>query len=284
MNKQQPTVDRSSFLLYFSIGFILICLLPTFWRIFGYGFSVGECLRTAIMDIGVCSIFLFVFVTNPLRYFWGWAGLLVAVMVAYFIENPPQSPLEWGATFVAFGLIGRFFPLLHTLNAYVILGLFIGYIAAIRIMSLQIDYADAKEVLDQRLPQFTAAEGIHLMCNFGHRYALARERARWFVYSEDGGRARRLSELTELAKKVNVRLEEQGLNFIKFNSGTLVAVFPNNLEALSSLELKLYGKLDGYLPDGSTRPVDIQPFTLMMKKDSKEGYWLMDSVPADIVF
>lgn len=270
-------LDKSDWsVIFFTLTVVLCALVPTLMRLFVYGFYFSECWLTLLMDLGVCAVLAFVFITNPFRYFLIWSGLFVALLVAYLMENMPQDFWEWFGTAVVFWFLWRMFPLLHWVAGYYLIGLFIGYVYGIRIYGLQLDKDIALRELENKSPSKAVSEGLDKMFGFGSRYSLARERARWYVYMEDGELLRRLRELTALAKEFNKQLAEQGLHYVKVSEVPVKMQFSG-----SDMEVRLTGECQAYTGDGSEVTVLVEASPALTRQNAQE-HWLLYQIPNQV--
>jgi hypothetical protein len=284
-SEQKQQSDKSSYIWLMSV--IFLALIPTFWKILAHDYTLMECFRTTFMDLAFSSLLVFLLLSNPLEKIWIYGSLFVWFSISFFVAYPPANMVEILADTLVLGLMGYYiFPNLYKLSAYVIVGLFIAYIFVIRIYAMELDYDAAQVILKEKKPAKVAAEAVHLMCNFGKRYALASERTHWFVRKDDGKYSARLNDLKQLAKQVNSELEKNNFNYVELNQIDSVSVSNNN-QGVTEAYVKFLGKTraNPQNAEPSYKMVDIKVSSFIVKLEMcKDSFWRVVEVPKEIHF
>jgi hypothetical protein len=284
-SEQKQQVDKSSYIWLMSI--IFLALIPTFWKIFARDYTLMECLRTTFMDLAFSSLLVFLLLTKPLEKIWVYRSLFVWFAISFFVAYPPANMVEILADTLVLGLMGYYiFPRLYKLSAYVIVGLFIAYIFVIRIYAMELDYDAAQVILKEKKPAKVAAEAVHLMCNFGKRYALASERTHWFVRKDDGKYSAHLNDLKQLAKQVNSELEKKNFNYVELNKIDSISVSNDN-QGVTEAYVKIWGetRANPQNAEPSYKMVDVKVSPFIVKLEMcKDSFWRVVEVPKEIHF
>lgn len=238
------------------------------WKFLVRDYTIYEIWSHLLLDLSVLVLFIFLLAKNPLEMPIVYYSLFIVFCISYLNMNTPTSTLDWFANALVLIALGIFvFPRLSGLFPYVLVGLFISYYGVIRFMLPEMNYTEAKEVLQKKNPSETAKEFIHILANY-ERNMLGREKYRYLLL-KDGDFTNRLKKANTLHSDLFPSLQKQGISFLMWQEANI---------KIENDSITLFGRLPGVANDDSLKGVfaKVEPVQIKITRLEDDTYRVVD--------